>query len=134
SNAQFMLSALNYQPSTSSWELHKLNRRAIGIANVNDAFASVRTRPKSLRFTRSFPTRRVDRAQNRVEIIDDERDVHEANIAGPQIAIPLTLARREIFEQFDLMTARCFDDCKLDLCTLDSSDFTGHFASLMRGM
>src|SRR5206468_7855736 len=42
--------------------LHKLNGRAIGIANVNDAFAGVRTRPKSLRFTGSLPTRSVDRA------------------------------------------------------------------------
>ena len=32
------------------------------------------------------------------------------------------------------MTARCLDDRKLDLGTFDSSDFTGHFASLMRGM
>ena len=114
--------------------LHKLNGRAIRIANVNDAFAGIRTRLKSLRFTSSFPTRRVDRAQNRVEIIDDERDVHEANIAGPQIDIPLTLERREIFEQFDLVTVRCFDDCELDLGPFDSSDFSGHFASLMRGM
>ena len=51
-----------------------------------------------------------------------------------KIDTAFTLAWREILQQFDLVTARCFHDCKLELCTLDSSDFTGHFASLMRGM
>jgi hypothetical protein len=60
--------------------------------------------------------------------------VHGANIAGSKMGIPFALERREIFEQFDLVTARCFDDCELDLGTFDSSDFTGHFAGLMRGM
>jgi hypothetical protein len=59
-----------------------------------------------LRFTSSFPTGCLDRAENRAEILHDERDVHEANIAGPTIDIPFTLERREIFEQFDLVTAR----------------------------
>jgi len=55
---------------------------------------------------RSLPTRCVDRAQkSAVEIIDDERDVHEANIAGPKVHIPFTLGRREIFQQFDLVPA-----------------------------
>ena len=86
------MSALNYQLFVV---LHEFDGRAVWITDVYDSLSGVRTRPKSLRFTGSFPTRRVDRAQNRVEIIDDERDVREANIAGPQIDIPLTLERRE---------------------------------------
>ena len=38
------------------------------------------------------------------------------------------------YSNFDLVTARGFHDCKLDLGTFDSGDFTSHFASLMRGM
>ena len=120
--------------STAFLRLHKLDGRAIWIANVNDAFSGVGTGLKSLRFASSFPAGRVDRAQNCVEIINDERHVHEANIAGAEIDTPFTLAWREILQQFDLVTARCFHDCKLELGTFDSSDFTGHFASLMRGV
>src|SRR5881394_2426701 len=64
--------------------LHKLNGRTIGITNVNDAFAGVRARLKSLGFTGSFPTRRVDGAQNRVEIIDNKGDMYEADVAWLQ--------------------------------------------------
>jgi len=120
--------------STAFRQLHKLDGRAIWITNVNDALSGVGTGLKSLRFTSSLPAGRVNRAQNCVEIMNDERHVHEANIAGAKIDVRFTLQRREVLQQFDLVTARCLHDRKLDLGTFDSSDFTGHFASLMRGM
>jgi hypothetical protein len=85
SNAQFRANvgaspALNYRLSTINcgWRLHKLDGGAIWIANVNDALSGVGTGLKSLRFTGRFPAGRVDRAQEGVDIINDERHVHKA--------------------------------------------------------
>ena len=78
-------------PSTAFRRLHKFDGRAIWIANVNDALSGVGTGLKSLRFTSRFPAGRVDRAQNCVEIINYERHVHEANVAGAKIDVPFTL-------------------------------------------
>src|SRR5439155_4682757 len=55
SNAQFMLSTLNYQLSTGSWGLHELDRCAVGVADVNDAFADVGTALESLRLACRAP-------------------------------------------------------------------------------
>src|SRR4029077_6775736 len=114
-----------------SWLLHEFDGRAVRIADVYDALASVRTRLKSLRFTSRFPTGCVDRPQNRVEIFDDERDVHGTGVAGTQISLPFTISRSKIFEQFDFVTTRCFHHCELDLSTCDTCDLSAHFASSM---
>src|SRR6266480_4250686 len=92
--------AINEELSTfnCSWLLHEFDGRAVWIADVYDPLSRVRTRQKRLGFTGSFPTVRGDGAQNRVEIIDDESDMYETDVAWPQTDMPFMLGRREIFE------------------------------------
>src|SRR5439155_1586645 len=132
SNAARNLKPSSIQLSTNClWLLHEFDGCAIWIANVYDSFTGIRTRLKSLRFTGSFPTGRVDRAQNRGQIIDDKGNMHRTAVAWPKIDMPFTVGRCKIFEQLDLVTTRCFHDCELDLRTCDTCDLSGHFASLM---
>src|SRR2546429_1109375 len=99
SNAARNLKPSSIRLSTNcSWLLHEFDGGAIWIADVYDSFTGIRTRLKSLRFTGSFPTGRVDGAQDRVEIIDGEGDMYETDVAWPQTDMPFTLGRREIFE------------------------------------
>src|SRR5438045_9164048 len=79
----FNSKAINEELSTfnCSWLLHEFNGRAVWIAEVHDPLSRVRTRPKSLGFTGSFPTGRVDGAQDRVEMIDSKSAMHETDVA-----------------------------------------------------
>src|ERR1700730_14205751 len=54
--------------STLSRRLHELDRRAVGIAHVDDALSLVRTSLKRLRLAGGFPTGRGDFFQHCVEI------------------------------------------------------------------
>jgi len=66
-----------------------------------------------LRFTSRFPTGRLDRAQNCVEIIDDERDVYVSDVAWPEIAMSSAVGWGDVFKQFNFMTADVFKTASL---------------------
>src|SRR5439155_15869094 len=85
SNAQLMLSTLNYQLSTGSWRLHKLDCCPIRVANVDDSLPGVRSRFQDLRLSNRFPTRCCNRAQHSVKIIYHKRHVHRYDIARSKI-------------------------------------------------
>src|SRR5262249_51221733 len=113
---------------------HELDRRAVGIANVNNAFSGVRSRFENLRFARGFPTGRCNSVKYGIEIIDNERDMNMANVARSKTDMFFPILRREILEQLDLVATGCFYDSEFKFSAFDSYDFRGHFASLMRGM
>ena len=46
----------------------------------------------------------------------------------------LAIGWREIFEQFDFVSAGCFHNREFDLCPCNARDFTGHLAGLMRSV
>ena len=46
----------------------------------------------------------------------------------------LAIGGREIFQQFDFVSARCFQNREFDLSTGNSRDLTGHFTRLMGAM
>src|SRR5213076_706319 len=56
------------------------------------------------------------------------------DIAWPKTCIFLSIGRREIFEQFDFVSARRFHNREFDLSAGHSRNLTGHFARLMRAM
>ena len=62
--------------------------------------------------------------------MNEKRNVHESDIAGPKICA-FAVRRREIFQQFNFVTARCFYDGKLDLGTFNARDFLRKFTFLM---
>ena len=51
--------------------LHEFDRRAVGIANINDAFSGVRSVRERLWFAGRLPTRRGNFLQHLTEIIDN---------------------------------------------------------------
>ena len=59
--------------------------------------------------------------EHRVEIFNEQRNVHGTNVARSKI-YAFTIRRREILEQFDLVTARRFQDRKLDLSAFNAGD------------
>jgi hypothetical protein len=58
--------------------------------------------------------------------------VHETDVARSK-SCEFTIWG-EILEQFNFVTARRFQDCKLNLSAGDTGDLFGQFSSLMRGM
>src|SRR5947199_8952872 len=89
----FNSKAINEKLSTfnCSWLLHEFDGRAVWIADVHDPLSRVRTRLKRLGFTVSFPTGRVDGAQDRVEIMDVKGGMYEDDGAWPHTGMPFTL-------------------------------------------
>ena len=87
--------------------LHELDGCAIRVANVDNALSGVRARFERLRFAGGFPTGCCDFVQHPLEIVNEQRDVHEADIARSKIS-GFAIRRREILEQFDLMTTGRF--------------------------
>jgi len=100
-NTQLM--AIN---SLIGW-LHELNGSPIRIANVDDPLPGARTDFERLRFAGGFPTGCCDFVQHPLEIVNEQRDVHEADIARSKIS-GFAIRRREILKQFDLMTTGRF--------------------------
>src|SRR4030088_439254 len=116
------------------WQLHELDRSPIGVPNVNHAFAGIRTSLECLRSSSRFPTRRGYFLKNGIEIIDRERNMDRSDIARAKIDMFLAISGREIFEQFDFVSAGRFHDREFDLCAWHARDLTRHLACLMGAM
>ena len=56
------------------------------------------------------------------------------DVARPKIDIFLSIRRREIFEQFDFVSAGCFYHRELQLSAFYAGDFFRHLTGLMRTM
>ena len=95
--------------------------------------AGVRTLGQRLRFAGSFPTRRGNFFQHRIEIVHCQRDVDMTNVARSKIDI-LPICRREVLQQLDLVAARRFQYRKLELGAFYIGDLFRPFASLMRAV
>jgi hypothetical protein len=113
--------------------LHQFNRRSIRIAHVNDTFASVRARFQCLRFAGGFPTGRGDSFQHSLKVIDDQRHVNMSDITRFAIDM-VSISRREVLKQLDLVTARRFHNSKLEFSAFHSRNFFRHLTYLMRAM
>src|SRR6266480_6581920 len=87
-----------------SRNLHEFNGCAVGIAHVDDALTGIRTGDKCLRFAGCLPARSSNLCEHSIEIFNQERDVHRPNIARSKTSA-FAVRRREILEQFDLVTA-----------------------------
>src|SRR5437870_4289305 len=111
--------------------LHELDGRAVRVTHIDDALARVRAARERLWFTGGLPTAGSDLFQNRVEVIDNQSNVDVSDVACPKIDMFLTVRRREIFEQFDLMATRHFHHGEFDLSALHTGDLLRHFAGLM---
>src|SRR5438046_10652893 len=85
----------------SRW-LHELDCYSVGVANVDNAFSSVRSRFQRLRFAGRLPIGRRDRAQHSVKIIYRKGNMYRADIARSKIDM-FSVGRREILEQFNLV-------------------------------
>jgi len=60
--------------------LHEFDGRPVRIADVDHASAGVRASRKRLRFAGGYPTRRGNRFQNGVEIVDGPRKLKERHL------------------------------------------------------
>src|SRR5256885_13351505 len=67
--------------SQMSRHLHELDSCTIGIANIDNALACVRTGFESLRFAGGFPTGRGNFFKDGVETVDRECNVNRSDIA-----------------------------------------------------
>ena len=94
-------------PLPLSRQFHELDGSAVGIAHIDDVLPGVRPRFESLRFARGFPTRGGDFVQHSVKIINEQSNVNVSDIARTNLCM-FPIRRREIFEQFDFMTAGYF--------------------------
>ena len=112
--------------------LHELDCYSVGVANVNNAFSSVRSRFQCLRFARRLPTGRGDRAQHSLKVIYRKGNMDRADIARSKIDM-FSVGRREILEQFNLVPVT-FENSERDFSAGHSGDFAGQLAGLMRAM
>jgi len=88
-------------------DFHEFDRRAVGITNVNDALAGIRTGFERLRFASRFPTGGHDPLEHDIQVVDNERNVDVPDIARPNVRA-FAVWRREILEQFNLVATRAF--------------------------
>ena len=86
------------RPASFLWQFHELDCGAVGIADVNHTFSSIRPSAERLRFAGCFPARSRDFSQDSVKIIDRQRDVDRPDIARAKIDMLFPIGRREIFE------------------------------------
>jgi hypothetical protein len=112
--------------------LHEFDGSSIRIANINDAFAGVRTARERLWFAGGFPTGCRNLFQNGVEIIYRQGNMRRSDIARPDID-PFSAFGREIFQQFDFVS-RSFENGEGNLRAGHTGDFLGKFTGLMRAM
>ena len=117
-----------------SRHLHELDSCTVGISNVDNALARVRTGFESLRFAADFPAGRRDFLQNPIEVIDSKSDVNRSNIARPNIDMLFSIGRREILEQFDFVSAGRFHNREFDLSAGNARNLTRHFVRLVHAM
>lgn len=115
-----------------SWWLHELDCYSVGVANVDNAFSSVRSRFQCLRFASRFPTGRSDHAQQCVEVVHNERNMHRSDIARSEIDM-FSVRWGVVFEQFNLVPVT-FENSERDFSARHSGDFAGQLAGLMRAM
>src|SRR5438445_10205909 len=97
-----------------SRRFHELDGSAVGVADIDDAFSGIRTGFKRLRFTTGYPARGFDFFKHGIKIINKQSNVNVSDIAGTSLNM-FPIRRREVLEQFDLVTSRCFYNCELDL-------------------
>src|SRR6266480_268680 len=113
--------------------LHELDCYSVGVANVDNAFSSVRSRFECLRSARRLPPGGCNRAQHSVKIIYGKRNMDRSDIARPKIDMLFAVGWREIFEQLNLVPVT-FENSERDFSAGHSGDFAGQLAGLMRAM
>src|SRR5437773_10933765 len=109
--------------------LHELDCYSVGVANVDNAFSSVRSRFQCLRFARRLPPEGCNRAQHSVKIIYGKRNMDRSDIARSKIDM-FSVGRREILEQFNLVPVT-FENGERDFSAGHPGYFTGKIASMM---
>ena len=117
-----------------SRHLHELDSCTVGISDVDNALARVRTGFESLRFAADFPAGRRDFLQNPIEVIDSKSDVNRSNIARPNIDMLFSIGRREILEQLDFVSVGRFHNGELELSAFYTGNLLRHLARLMCAM
>jgi hypothetical protein len=124
---------LNSYFSLCQRHLHELDGGTVGISNVDNALACVRTGFERLRFAGCSPTGCDNFFKDGVEIIYDERDMDRSDIARPNIDMLFSIGRREILEQFYFVSGR-FHNRELELSAFYTGNLIRHLARLMCAM
>jgi hypothetical protein len=87
---------------------------------------------EALRLASGLPTGRGNRAEHRVNIIYEERNVHGSDIARSKIDM-FSVRWGMVLEQFDLVSV-AFENGEGNLSSGHASDFTGEIACVVRPM
>src|SRR5207302_6800458 len=112
--------------------LHELDCCPVGIANIDNAFPSVRARFKSLRLASSAPTGRCNHAQHSIKIIYRKRNVDRSDVARFEINT-FSVRWRVVLEQFNFVSVT-LENGDRNFRASDACDLAGQFAGLMRPM